>query len=82
MKKSVEMSPLPKQDYLGRWMYDEKRLLDLLNKMPLERQVEILTKAVDLLSQRHVSKGYAIARAFDCGYDDAGYYFRDKEICV
>lgn len=76
----MKKSPLPKQDYQGRWMYDEKRLLGLLKKMPLKRQVKILTKAINLLTERNTSKTYAIARALDCGYDDSGYYFRDKEI--
>jgi|GEM_PF-2226975 hypothetical protein len=82
MKKSVKDSPLPKRDFLGRWMYDEKRLLTLLKKMPLKRQVKILTKALNLLAEKHYSKTYSIARALDCGYDDAGYYFRSKEIRV
>lgn len=63
-------------------MYDEKRLLGLFKKMPLKRQVKILAKAVNLLSEKNVSKSYAIARALGCGYDDSGYYFGGKEILV
>jgi len=74
--------PLPEKDFLGRWVYDEKRLLILLKKMPFKRQALILKKALEIISEKPVSKSYAIARALDCGYDDAGYYWRKKEIRV
>jgi hypothetical protein len=81
MKKSVKNMSLPViKDWQSRWMYDEKTLLRLLKKMPFKRQAKILTKALQIISNKNCSKDYAIARALDCRYEDAGYYSREKKI--
>ena len=81
MRKSVKNRPLPIiKDWQNRWMYDEKTLLRLFKKMLSKRQAKILIKALQIISERHCSKAYAIALALNCRYEDAGYYSREQKI--
>jgi hypothetical protein len=73
-------SKLRKKHDDGRWMYDKKRLLFLLDKMSLKKQNKILRKALDIIVARHTTKINAIAIALNCGYDDAGFWWRGTEI--
>ena len=77
-----EDSTLLKKDSYGRWMYDNQRLSYLLGKMATKKKCDILTKALEIINEKGCSVDYAIARALGCGYDDAGYYWSEKEICV
>ena len=81
MKEPTKSKPLPIiKDWQGRWMYDKTSLLHLLKNMTPARQVKILTKALQITSDKNYSKDYAIALALDCYYEDAGYYSRAKKI--
>ena len=82
MKGSLKTPPPIKKDGFGRWMYDAETLWYLLKKMSAEKQVNILTKALNEISERRCSKNYALALAFGCGYEDIGYYFRKTKIRI
>lgn len=79
MGKKKKWLPVIK-DWQNRWMYTEKSLKAVLKKMPPERQVKILNKALDIATTKNYPKSYAIALAFGCRYEDAGYYSREKKI--
>ncbi len=77
---SKTRSDLPLRHSDGRWMYDDKRIEQVFQKMSDKRKVKILTRALDYMSNRNIPKSSAIAYALGCSYDDAGFWTRKTQI--
>ncbi len=81
-EKEKEISIEPKKHQDGRYMYNNEQLILIIQKLPAEKQAKLLLKAINMMQDQNRPRSFAIAHVLGCGYDDAGFWWRDTKIKV
>lgn len=82
MAKEKEISIEPEKHQDGRYMYQDKQLLEIIKRFPAEKRAKLLFRAINIMEDDNRPRIFAIAKVLGCWYDDAMFWQRKTKIKI